>query len=133
LTNKRKDPNYEQITGLVPKEISRRFKQLLAVEGLKISDGVTEAIKFYLKEHEPKLSAALNPLPETIAELVQQNFYQLLTDGKITTDKLKVIASGSKPNASDLSGENFSGNSSRLRSPTKNPDRYTARAFCCKA
>jgi hypothetical protein len=103
LTNKRKDPNYEQITGLVPKEISRRFKQLLAVEGLKISDGVTEAIKFYLKEHEPKLSAALNPLPETIAELVQQNFYQLLTDGKITTDKLKAIASGSKPNASDLS------------------------------
>ncbi len=103
MTNKRKDPNYEQITGLVPKEISRRFKQLLAVEGLKISDGVTEAIKFYLKEHEPKLSAALNPLPETIAELVQQNFYQLLTDGKITTDKLKAIASGSKPNASDLS------------------------------
>jgi hypothetical protein len=103
LTNKRKDPNYEQITGLVPKEISRRFKQLLAIEGLKISDGVTEAIKFYLKEHEPKLSAALNPLPDTIAELVQQNFYQLLTDGKITTDKLKAIASGSKPNASDLS------------------------------
>ncbi len=103
MTNKRKDPNYEQITALVPKEISRRFKQLLAVEGLKISDGVTEAIKFYLKEHEPKLSAALNPLPETIAELVQQNFYQLLTDGKITTDKLKAIASGSKPNASDLS------------------------------
>ena len=103
MTNKRKDPNYEQITGLVPKEISRRFKQLLAIEGLKISDGVTEAIKFYLKEHEPKLSAALNPLPDTIAELVQQNFYQLLTDGKITTDKLKAIASGSKPNASDLS------------------------------
>ena len=87
----------------MPKEISRRFKQLLAIEGLKISDGVTEAIKFYLKEHEPKLSAALNPLPDTIAELVQQNFYQLLTDGKITTDKLKAIASGSKPNASDLS------------------------------
>ena len=103
MTNKRKDPNYEQITGLVPKEISRRFKQLLAVEGLKISDGVTEAIKFYLKEHEPKLSAALNPLPKTIAELVQQNFYQLLTDGKITTDKLKAIASGSKPSAGDLS------------------------------
>jgi hypothetical protein len=34
---------------------------------------------------------------------VQQNFYQLLTDGQITTDKLKAIASGSKPNASDLS------------------------------
>lgn len=52
---------------------------------------------------------AANPPPEpqetrneTIAELVQKNYYKLVTDGKIKPENLQAIASGKKPSSSDL-------------------------------
>ncbi len=102
MVNKRKDPNFEQVTGLVPKDLSRRFKQFLAWKGFKISDGVTEAIEFYLEHHEPKQIAALKPIPETIAELVRQNYFALLSDGEIKPESLRAIADGENPSNAEL-------------------------------
>ena len=95
------------IRGRVPENIRARFKATCALLGRDMSGVLKEIIERWLSENQPPPpSTAVESgvqLPETLAELVQQNFYQLLTDGKITTDKLKAIASGSKPNVSDLS------------------------------
>lgn len=69
-----------------------------------MTDVIVELIQGWVEvNEEPKIVNVKAEPPKTIAELVQQNFYQLLTDGKIQTDNLKAIASGSKPSASDLS------------------------------
>jgi hypothetical protein len=72
-----------------------------------MSGVIKEIIERWLSENEPPPpSTAVQSgvqLPETLVELVQQNFYQLLTDGKIQVNNLKAIASGSKPSAGDLS------------------------------
>jgi hypothetical protein len=63
---------------------------------------LTDFIEAWLKENPPPKQKATSGQAQTIAELVQQNFYQLLTDGKITSDNLKAIAAGGKPSNSDL-------------------------------
>lgn len=68
-------------------------------EETTISEVVEEALEEYLDKRQVQL---LPSAPETIAELVQQNFYHLLTDGKITSENLKVIADGKKPSNADL-------------------------------
>jgi hypothetical protein len=40
--------------------------------------------------------------PKTLVELVQQNYYRLVSDGKVKLENLKAIADGEKPNNADL-------------------------------
>jgi hypothetical protein len=72
-----------------------------------MSGVLSELIERWLEEVEPQLPTSEPEVPKvqpkSIAELVQQNFYQLLTDGKITPDHLKAIAAGEKPSNADLS------------------------------
>lgn len=69
-----------------------------------MTDVIVELVRGWVEANEePKIANVKAEPPKTIAELVQQNFYQLLTDGLIQVDNLKGIASGSEPNVSDLS------------------------------
>lgn len=102
MANKRLDPNYEQISGVVPKEVSRRFRQIIAAKGLKISDGLAEALQDYVARNEPELLAASSGEPQTIAEFVQQHYFALTKSGKLTLEKLNAIAEGEEPTRNEL-------------------------------
>lgn len=101
---KARDPNYFQLRGHVRKHIAVRFKTVCSLRGIDFGEGMEEALEPWLEQEEKRLQIkTLGDMPETLAELVQQNFYQLLTDGKITPDNLKAIAAGEKPSNADLS------------------------------
>ncbi|HEY9596700.1 MAG TPA: hypothetical protein V6D33_03410 [Cyanophyceae cyanobacterium] len=102
MANKRLDPNFEQISGVVPKEVSRRFRQIIAAKGLKISDGLAEALQDYVDRNEPELFAASSGKPQTIAEFVQQHYFVLTRSSKLTPEKLNVIAEGEEPTKDEL-------------------------------
>jgi hypothetical protein len=95
------------IRGRVPESVRARFKSACALLGRDMSGVLSELIERWLEEVEPQLPTSEPEVPKvqpkSIAELVQQNFYQLLTDGKITPDHLKAIAAGEKPSNADLS------------------------------
>jgi hypothetical protein len=101
LANKRQDPNYEQVSGVVSRDVSRRFRQVIAARGLKISDGLEEAMQEYVDRYEPEFTASSTE-PETITQLVQQNYFAILRSGKLATDKLQAIAEGEEPSRNDL-------------------------------
>ena len=67
-------------------------------EQLTISEVVEQALVEYLDQKQIQV---LSPQPQTIAELVQQNYYKLVTDGKIKPENLQDLASGKKPSSSD--------------------------------
>jgi hypothetical protein len=100
LVTKRKDPSFTQVTSHVPKDLARRLKRYCADNDTTITDTVTLAIEEFLEKHEERF---VENKPETIAQLVQQNFYQLLTDSKIKPESLKAIAAGEKPSNAALS------------------------------
>ena len=75
------------------------FKISCFDRGLNMSDVASELIEEWVRKNPP-----IKPeQPQSIAKLVQQNFYQLLTDGKIKQENLKAIASGEMPSNAELS------------------------------
>lgn len=100
MVTKRKDPSFTQVTSHVPKDLARRLKRYCADNDTTITDTVTLAIEEFLEKHEARF---VENKPESIAQLVQQNFYQLLTDSNIKPESLKVIAAGEKPSNTALS------------------------------
>jgi uncharacterized protein YaiL (DUF2058 family) len=48
LVNRKNDPNYQQISAYVDKDLAIRFKQLIASKSLNISEGLEEALQAYL-------------------------------------------------------------------------------------
>jgi hypothetical protein len=47
-SNRRFDQNYQNISGYVSKELAIRFRQHIAAKGLKINEGLEEALGAYL-------------------------------------------------------------------------------------
>lgn len=101
MVTKRKDPNFTQVTSHVPKDLARRLKRYCADNDTTITDTVTLAIEEFLDKREPEPREA-NRKPETIAQIVQQNFYQLVEDEGVTPDRLKKLAKGDKPTMPEL-------------------------------
>lgn len=50
LVSKKDDPNYQQVSGHVPKDLAIRFKQHLAAKDKKLNEGLEEAITAYLAQ-----------------------------------------------------------------------------------
>ncbi|NEO34414.1 MAG: hypothetical protein F6K36_29245 [Symploca sp. SIO3C6] len=90
----------ESIRVFVSPEIKERFKASCFYRGINMSDVASKLIEEWL---------AVNPPPEpqktrkeTIAELVQQNYYKLVTQSQIKLENLQAIASGKEPSKTDL-------------------------------
>lgn len=101
MVTKRKDPNFTQVTSHVPRDLARRLKRYCADHDTTITDTVTQALEDFLDKHE-KHPVLMENKPRTLAELVQQNYYRLVSDGKVKSENLKAIADGRKPNNADL-------------------------------
>lgn len=52
--SKRKDPEYQQISGYVPKHLALKFKGFCTMEELEISEVLTALIAGWVKEREEK-------------------------------------------------------------------------------
>jgi DNA-binding transcriptional MocR family regulator len=61
LVDRRKDPDYEQVTGHVQKDLARRFKVFCTEHRITIAEGLDQAIALFLKseleEGKPKSQA----------------------------------------------------------------------------
>lgn len=101
MVTKRKDPNFTQVTSHVPKDLARRLKRYCADHDTTITDTVTQALEDFLEKHD-KHPVLMENKPKTLVELVQQNYYRLVSDGKVKLENLKAIADGEKPNNADL-------------------------------
>lgn len=99
LVDRRKDPNYEQVTGHVQKDLARRFKVFCTDQRITIAEALDEAIALFLQQTDKRQEPSR---PETFAELVKGNYFNLMNSGKINPDRLKELASGQKPNTAEL-------------------------------
>jgi hypothetical protein len=52
--NKRVNPNYRQVAGYVPLEVTLRFKSAYAAQGMDQNEAVEEAIRLWLSMKENK-------------------------------------------------------------------------------
>ena len=91
MANKRKDPNYTQVSGTIPVGLSKQFRQVIAWKGLNVSKGLEQALEAFVEKY---LSHNTQSLPNTITEFIQQNYYKL-KQGEL--EKLDTIASGTVP------------------------------------
>jgi len=55
--SKRKDPEYQQVSGYVPKHLALKFKGFCTMEELEISEVLTELISGWVKKHEETSAA----------------------------------------------------------------------------
>lgn len=99
LVDRRKDPNYEQVTGHVQKDLARRFKVFCTDQRITIAEALDEAIALFLQQADKRQELSR---PENFAELVKGNYFDLINSGKITPDRLKDLASDQKPNTAEL-------------------------------
>lgn len=112
MTDKKNDPNYGVVRGLVPQDLVRRFKIYCLDNSVDNSEGLENILTSYFTQLESqnvtltssslKQDKHLVNAGETIAEIVQQNYYGLLSDGKITPDNLQKIAQGEEPSKADI-------------------------------
>jgi hypothetical protein len=95
----------------LPVEVKEGFKLYCSLKGTTMTNVLREHIEELLVSEDFRLllEKRLNEqrrvvpsVPETIALLVRENFYQLLEDGKIRPENLQVIAAGGKPSNPDL-------------------------------
>jgi len=56
--SKRKDPDYQQVSGYVPKHLALKFKGFCTMEELEISEVLTELIAGWVKEREDRQIAS---------------------------------------------------------------------------
>ena len=52
--SKRKDPEYQQVSGYVPKQLALKFKGFCTMEELEISEVMTKLIAQWVEQREPK-------------------------------------------------------------------------------
>ncbi len=100
-SRRRNNPDFSPVTAFLPNALGKRLRVFIAQQETTISEVVEQALKEYLDRYQPEITQPKSK-PETIAEVVQENYYKLLTDGKIVPDNLKAIAGGEKPSNADL-------------------------------
>ena len=52
LVARRKDPNYTQVTGLVPKDLAKRLKFYCTEQEITITEVVEQALKEFLEKND---------------------------------------------------------------------------------
>ncbi len=104
MVDRRKDPNYEQVTGHVQRDLARRFKVFCTDQRITIAEALDEAIALFLQQGDrlAKNSDQLKSQSETFAELVRNNYFDLINSGQIDPDRLKKLASGQKPKTAEM-------------------------------
>jgi hypothetical protein len=104
LVDRRKDPNYEQVTGHVQKDLARRFKVFCTEQRITIAEALDKAIALFLEQGDrlAKNPDQLKNQSETFAELVRNNYFDLMNSDKINPDRLKDLAFGQKPKTAEL-------------------------------
>lgn len=53
--SKRKDPDYQQVSGYIPKPLALKFKGFCTMQELEISEVLAELIESWVKEQEAKV------------------------------------------------------------------------------
>ncbi|MBP0018961.1 MAG: hypothetical protein J7647_15610 [Cyanobacteria bacterium SBLK] len=86
MVTKRDNPNYENVSGYIPKQIASQFKNHCKNQSLSISDGLEFAVNSWLNtEHVLKqLTYGIRPDDVTIVELAHDL-------GISTADLLRII------------------------------------------
>lgn len=71
VASKRDDPNYQQISGHIPREMATDFKIACTKKGVSHSDGLSQAISLWLAQSTPDKQKQNNhtaPQPSTGAK-----------------------------------------------------------------
>jgi hypothetical protein len=104
LVDRRKDPNYEQVTGHVQRDLARRFKVFCTNQRITIAEALDQAIAAFLQQADEEVinQPQVQKQPETFAELVKNSYFELINAGKVNPDRLKELALGEKPNVGEL-------------------------------
>lgn len=69
MATKRNDPNYEQVSGYVPKDLALKFRIICTTDRLTQSDALEEALKFWIKfRHTEADRPAPTPAEPTTAQ-----------------------------------------------------------------
>lgn len=105
VPGKKDDPNYQVVRGHVPKELAKRFKLYCVENDVDNSQGLENILaEHLLSEEERNLLTETSelPPPQTIAELVERNYAQLLELGGIKSDRLEALKDEAKPTIQEL-------------------------------
>lgn len=54
--SKRKDPEYQQVSGYIPKHLALKFKGFCTMQELEISEVLADLIAEWVKEQESKVA-----------------------------------------------------------------------------
>lgn len=54
LVDRRRDPNYEQVTGHIPKPLAKQFKVFCTENGTTIAEALETAVQLFLQEKKAK-------------------------------------------------------------------------------
>ena len=73
MVDKRKDPDYEQVTGHISRDVARRFKIFCTEQRITIAHALEEAIGLYLQIKQPN-------------EVDSSAFLKMLAQGKRPSD-----------------------------------------------
>jgi hypothetical protein len=94
------NPSYTALRGHVPNQMAARFKAICSHRGIDFGSALEEALEPWIEKEEERLN--IRPpggLPPTIAEVVQQNYWQLK---KKKIRNMDGIAEGNPPTKDDL-------------------------------
>ncbi|MBD2028104.1 hypothetical protein [Leptolyngbya sp. FACHB-711] len=103
---KANDPDYFQLRGHIPKKLALRFKAICSMRQIDFGEGMEEALVPWVEQEEkrllPKEEKSKANEPQTIAELVKNNYFDLMNSGKINPTRLKELAFDEKPTTAEL-------------------------------
>ncbi|MBD1835370.1 hypothetical protein H6F61_22455 [Cyanobacteria bacterium FACHB-472] len=107
LVTRRDDPNYSQVSGYISKDLALRFKIACTSKEITQSEALESAVARWLEEEDilvagGKDSEKSQSSPQTIAELVERNYHQLLKLGGVGADRLEALKDGAKPTVREL-------------------------------
>lgn len=95
-SSRRNNPDYSPVTAQIPNALGKRLRVFVTQEETTISEVVEQALEEYLNKRQVQLPA--QP-PQTIAEVVQQNFWILRQHNIKNID---AIAEGKLPTKADV-------------------------------
>lgn len=101
MSSRRADPNFLQVSGYIPTELAFQFNVWCASSQVTKAKGLEQAIKLLIQQ-SPRPKIEIKKAPETLAELVKQNHYELVSDGKLTAIQLSDIIDNRRPSDAEL-------------------------------
>ena len=98
MATKRSDPNYAQITGHIPKDLSLQFRVACTANSLDLSEGLEAAIQQWLQGLGSASLPSLNPKiqPASLIELIENNRDKILQE-RVSEKRLTEILNGDTP------------------------------------